>query len=59
MIEAIRKFALAHAGTQEAEVVNAVCDQLAETQRRHAERSERIKHSMARGARLTDHRIKL
>jgi hypothetical protein len=57
MIEAIRKLALS--SSQAREVITAVCDEIAEVQKRHAERSALIERRMARGARLTDLRFRL
>lgn len=61
MIEAFRKLAQAitNPGTPEAAFFDAACDEMADSRRRFDERRARIDQSMRRGARLTDHKVKL
>lgn len=61
MIDAFRRLAQAitKPGTPEAAFFDAACDEMAESRRRFDERQARVEQSMRRGARLTDHRLKL
>lgn len=61
MIEAFRKLAQAitKPGTPEAAFFDAACDEMEEGRRRFDERRARIDQTMRRGARLTDHKVKL
>lgn len=61
MIDAFRKLAQAitKPDTPAAAFFDAACDEMAESRRRFDERQARIERDIRRGARLTDHRIKL